>query len=233
MKTLFVRLTFTEGILGTCPNNEDIYRDYIIGKAKKAGADISAKDEVEEIEALPVDEQIEKGITVFPRNKDGKPFLYDYQIKGFFKDACGMLRNVPGTESSKLTAYKSKIDGLIFVGPREIVLDAEPGICQRPLRAETLQGPRVALAISEEIGAGVTCEFEITTMVEAAGKSKKKKIKTKDEDGNDIEITEEVTTSVDYVKLIREWLDYGKLRGIGQWRNSGKGRFTWEELEIM
>lgn len=27
-----------------------------------------------------------------------------------------------------------------------------------------------------------------------------------------------------------EWLDYGKLRGLGQWRNSGKGRFTYEIL---
>jgi hypothetical protein len=30
--------------------------------------------------------------------------------------------------------------------------------------------------------------------------------------------------------IIREWLDYGKLRGLGQWRNSGKGRFSWVEL---
>ena len=28
----------------------------------------------------------------------------------------------------------------------------------------------------------------------------------------------------------REWLDYGALRGIGQWRNSGKGRYTYEIL---
>lgn len=28
-----------------------------------------------------------------------------------------------------------------------------------------------------------------------------------------------------------ERLDYGELRGIGQWRNSGKGRFTYEELK--
>lgn len=28
--------------------------------------------------------------------------------------------------------------------------------------------------------------------------------------------------------VVREWLDYGQLRGIGQWRNSGKGRFTYE-----
>ena len=31
-------------------------------------------------------------------------------------------------------------------------------------------------------------------------------------------------------KLVLEWLDYGKLRGLGQWRNSGKGRFTYELL---
>ena len=28
-----------------------------------------------------------------------------------------------------------------------------------------------------------------------------------------------------------ECLDYGKLRGLSQWRNSGKGRFTYEVLE--
>lgn len=32
-------------------------------------------------------------------------------------------------------------------------------------------------------------------------------------------------------KAVREWLDYGVLRGIGQWRNSGKGRFTYEVLD--
>ena len=32
-------------------------------------------------------------------------------------------------------------------------------------------------------------------------------------------------------KAVREWLDYGKFSGIGQWRNSGHGRFTWEELD--
>ncbi len=31
--------------------------------------------------------------------------------------------------------------------------------------------------------------------------------------------------------LVREWLTYGRLRGLGQWRNSGKGRFTFEELD--
>lgn len=35
----------------------------------------------------------------------------------------------------------------------------------------------------------------------------------------------------DMETAVREWLDYGRLRGIGQWRNSGKGRFEWEEIE--
>lgn len=29
---------------------------------------------------------------------------------------------------------------------------------------------------------------------------------------------------------VREWLDYGEFSGLGQWRNSGKGRFVWEEI---
>ena len=32
-------------------------------------------------------------------------------------------------------------------------------------------------------------------------------------------------------EAVLEWLEYGRLRGIGQWRNSGKGRFTDEVLE--
>ena len=35
----------------------------------------------------------------------------------------------------------------------------------------------------------------------------------------------------DHEKAIKEMLDYGQLRGFGQWRNSGKGRFIYEILE--
>ena len=201
MNTLTVKLTFMEGILGTSPNDEDIYKNFIIDKAKAKGAEITMDTENAEVAALPLDEQIEKGMTVFPRTEDGKPFLYDYQVKGFFKDTCGMLKRVPGTESSKVKAYKKEIDGLIFVSPRQIVFDnAEMDICQRPLRAQTMQGERVALAMSEEIKAGATIVVTFSYYLDSQE------------------------------KLIREWLDYGQLRGIGQWRNSGKGRFTWEEV---
>ena len=95
MKNIKVRLTFTEGILGTSPANEDIYRDFIGSKAPDAA---SIEDEVE---ALGVDAVVEKGMTVFPKLPDGTPILYDYQIKGFFKDACGMLACVKTTKSKE------------------------------------------------------------------------------------------------------------------------------------
>lgn len=211
MKRLTARLTTFEPMLGTSPANREIYREFIGSKAPDAS---SVEDEVA---ALGADAVAEKGMTVFARNAEGKPVIWDYQIRGMFKDACQMLSRVAGkdpetgkklkgaNESSKLTAYKKVIDGLIFVQPRQIPVDfdGEMSICERPLRAQTLQGERVALASSEQIPAGAVLEFDVICL-------------------ND-----------EHVKAVREWLDYGFLRGLGQWRNSGMGRFTWEEVACV
>ena len=157
MKTLKVRLTFTEPLLGTWPANQNVAREYIASKGPDAA---TIEDEVA---ALGADAAADKAMTVFPRNEAGQPILYDYQVKGFFKDSCGMLGRIGGkdekgkkkavNESGKLTAYKKIIDGLIFVGPRQIplILSGEMTECQRPLRAQTAQGERVSLANSEQI----------------------------------------------------------------------------------
>lgn len=196
MKIINVKLTFLEDVLGTASSDPEIHATYISSNAPDAAS------LEEEIMAIGVDCVIEKGITIFPRDEDGDLIFWDYQIKGFFKDACGMLSRVKTTQSSKIRAYKKVIDGLIFVGPRSIKINlaGDVGSCQRPLRASTAQGERVALAHSESIPAGSSIEFEITMLDEA------------------------------HEKQVREWLDYGKLRGLGQWRNSGKGRFEWEEI---
>ena len=206
MTTVKYRLTFQEGLLGTSPNDEDVYRNFIASKAP------DAKPIEDEIAAVGVDEVAEKGMTVFGRDADGNPILFDYQIKGFFKDSCGMLsrltekdekgKKTVKNESGKITAYKKEIDGLIFVEPRQIPihLNGELGICQRPLRAQTAQGERVALAMSEEAPAGSYIEFSVTCLKDSLAKA------------------------------VREWIEYGVLRGIGQWRNSGKGRFTFQEI---
>lgn len=196
-KVLKVKVTMIEEILGTASANPEIHEEFIASKAP------DALSREEEVAAIGADEVFEKGMTVFPRGKDGGPIAWDYQWKGFFKDACGALRKVPNSACSKIKAYKKEIDGLIFIAPREIPIefDGEMGICQRPLRGQTAQGERIALASSESIPAGATMTFEIKMLLP------------------------------DHEKAVREMLDYGELRGFGQWRNSGKGRFTYEVLE--
>lgn len=197
MKEIKVRLTLTEEILGTAPSDPEIYKKYVASKSEDA-----AKIE-EEVSAHGVDAVVDNARTVFPTNADGELIMWDYQIKGFFKDACGMLRNVEGTKSSKIKAYKKYIDGLVFVTPRQIEFDniTEIGDCQRPLRVPTPQGERNAIAVSDTINAGATLTFTIKILKE------------------------------DLYDTVIEWLDYGQLRGLGQWRNSGKGTFTYEILE--
>ena len=198
-----VKITLNEEMLGMSPANADIYREYIASKSPDA-ATID-----EEVASVGVDAVEEKGITVFPRTEDGTPFLWDYQIKGFFKDTCQMLSKAgkAGYEGGKacaaLKAYKKAIDGLLFVSPRKIPvnLPGEIGFCSRPLRAMTMQGERVSLAKSETCPAGSTIEFEITCL-----------------DKN-------------LEKMVVECLNYGSMRGLGQWRNSGKGVFSWEEVK--
>ena len=196
-KTLRVKVTFFEEILGTASANPKIHEEFIASNAP------DAPSREEEVAAIGAEEVFEKGMTVFPRDPNGKPIAWDYQWKGFFKDACGSLRMVPGTVCSKLTSYKKKIDGLVFPQPRMIPIefDGEIGICQRPLRGQTAQGERVALASSESIPAGATMDFTIRLL------------------------------NPDLEAAVLEMLDYGMLRGFGQWRNSGKGRMYYDAYD--
>lgn len=203
METMRVKITFIDDILGTASSDPELHETYIASKAP------DALSHEEEVAALGVDEAVAKGRTVFPRDKDGDPVIWNYQIRGFFKSACQALRTIKDTKSSKLKAYKKQIDLRIFVFPDakdrasrgiKINVNGEIGDCQRPIRAQTMQGERVAIADSEMIPAGSTIEFDILM-----------------QDPNDRD-------------MIKEWLDYGSLNGLGQWRNSGKGAFVWEEI---
>jgi len=214
-----VRLTFIEELLGTASSNLKIHSTFVSSK----GPD--AETLAEEVAALGPEVVTEKTKTIFARDADGDPSLWNYQIKGFFKDACGMLSRAKGTKSGTLTAYKKIIDGLIFVDPRQIKIvlpNGETpymlpitadmikngklvGNCERPLRAQTPLGERIALAHSETCPKGSFIDIEIVAMELAS------KIKIED--------------------CILEWLNYGRRRGLGQWRNSSKGSFTWEKLD--
>ena len=203
---IVVRLTLTEEALGTSSSSKELHKEYIASKAP------DAKSTEEEVEALGVDAVDEKGRTVFPRMTVGDdediPFVWDYQIKGFFKDAAKMMKKVSGSECAKVRAYKQAIDGLIFVDRRKIPWMNEDGTpahvgptCERPLRASTPMGERVALASSETVPAGSQLEFGIILLDKSL------------------------------LPMVKECLTYGRLRGLCQWRNSGKGTFTYEITE--
>lgn len=213
MKTMRVRLTFIEDILGTASGNPALHTEYIASKAP----DAETRDA--EIAAVGAEIVTEKTMTIFPRNEDGDEILWPYQVKGFFKSAQGTLNKTVSTEGRKafpyLASFKSIIDNMVFVKATQdgwdtkgtgIVIHWPEGVeetydCERPLRAETAQGPRVALAHSEVCPAGSWVEIDILVRRD------------------------------DLMKNVREWLNGGIYYGIGQWRNSGKGRLIWDELD--
>jgi len=202
MKTIEVTIELLEEMLGTANADAKIHEDYIASKAP------DAKSREEEVAALGADAVVEKSKTIFPK-EDGKPFVYSYQVRGFFKAAAGFLQRCKGEKfaahTNKIKAYKKVIDGCIFVEPRKIMIEmpegTEIGDCQRPLRAQTAQGERVALANSESVPEGSRMTFTIEIDNEA------------------------------YTDAVLEWLAHGSKNGLGQWRNSGKGRFKIVDIK--
>lgn len=224
-KVFKVKVMFVDEVLGTLPSDKEIYGTFIASNAP------DAPTREQEIADLGVEAVEQKGITVFPKTEDGKPYIYDYQWKGFFKEAGRAMNRVKGTATSGIKAFLKIVDTNIFVEAtkefidsktegleglqkrvkakkyaRQIVLNlpenGEMGKCQRPLRAQTMQGERVSLACSETVPAETTCEFVVFLM-----------------DGS-------------WEKALKEWLDYAEYHGTMQWRNSGKGRFIYEIEEV-
>lgn len=208
-------LYFQTSILGSASSNPDIYRDYIASKAPP-GTETDS-----EVDLLPTSEQPKERPTVFRVKKDlagvEHPILLGYMIKGFFTEACKQLRDCgEPTFSAELTSFKKDIAGKLDICPyplgeefpeserddkRSILIhyDGEIGYNQRPLRADTPQGTRVALTSSQEIGPGAWVEFEIVVLGSRISEN-----------------------------VLREWLTYGEIKGAGQWRNGGHGKFTFE-----
>lgn len=215
MKTteLKIKVVFTEPTLGTASGNPDIQEEFIASKAP------TATDAAEEVAAIqPVSEQITKASTVFARDAEGSVHCWDYQWKGFFKER--VLAFIELGEITHLSpwTYRHAIDQFLFVTPRRILFKDTAGnsitgtltMLQRPLRATTMKGDRVALASSEMLPAGTTCEFGVTLIEgERVGKAKTK------------------TAGINEEQL-RACLVYGKVAGFSQWRTGGYGRFTFE-----
>jgi hypothetical protein len=212
-------MVFTEQVLGTRPVEKDILKKYLAEK-RPEGLD---KDE---LETLPdIETELQEGSTLFAQEPDGTRFIYDYCFKGLFKEACGVLRRITVTESHGLTSYKQQIGGMAFVYPRHVRLVLPEGYeppsleegekeaedtkairvpyLVRPIRCETPQGPRVAIGRSEALPTGSSCEILVRLL-----------------DG-------------EWEDMLREWLSFGGIHGMCQWRSGGYGSFTHEITQII
>lgn len=209
-----VKITLNNELLSLLPANKDIHTQYIQSKIKDAKG-IKPETVAEELDNIK--EQDDKALSIFHRDpEDGNIILlYDYQVKGFFKECGNALRAANKKEkiagmtgnSTKWGSITSKIDNYLRITPRMIKVNQSDcdDVCERPLHAMTAQGPRTSIKKSETIGEGKSFEFTIMLL------------------------TNPLLTPM----MLFEMLEYATLfRGFGQWRNAGKGTFSYE-YEIL
>jgi len=185
-----VRIRLIEDMLGTTAKDKELYKKFIAHKVSEAQG---------EEEAENVEEMENRGWTGFLKDDDGY-FIYNYMVKGFLKDAATTLKQFGATKQ-----LKSKVERYLHVFPRKIRLpEIEDKPLERPLRAQTAQGPRVTLVRSDRIKAGTELEFSLELLTEVSGISE---------------------------GCIKELLNLGKYSGLAQWRGGGYGAF--EVLEFQ
>lgn len=221
-----VNEVFTRRLLGSAPASKEVYQEFILikrkeleerkrKKAEATGKPVvpTAGTEEEELDTL----NEEAGITQFHNDlgqktedgEDGKGiFLYDYQVGGFWKESAEAL-----AQQFSIVQVRSKLDLFMQIEPRRIYIHAPDGSIKtkadftldRPLRAKTMRGDRVALASSEVFHEGIWIEYTVDFMpiMTRAGKEGKK---------------------VDMDKFVEEVAWYAARHGHGQWRNGGNGK---------
>lgn len=216
-----VKLTLEEPMLGTVPKNKEVYKAHILTKIPEGE---KLPDQIEEVDSI--EELEERGWTGFHMS-DGKPFIFNYMTKGQLKASADALRDQSG-----VAALESKVTKYVAVHPRKIFFDMSEALddaalreclppvtfpdeamrkigatmpyLERPLRAKTMQGPRVTLVRSDVIPPGATLTFDLTII----------KNKWLNE------------------KVVRYLFQYGEFCGLGQWRTADFGKFSFEMEKI-
>jgi hypothetical protein len=248
MKIISFTMTLITEMLGMCLNDPEAWRKMLAER----GA--TPEQIAEEIAALPTETIMEKLLGVYLRHPiSGLPCLMDYHIRGAFKDACNFIAMIKGTAIASLPKYRRDmvVDGMIMVEPRFIplIIPANSGIviaehapielpvCVRPLRGMTQSGPRVTLKASEMLPIGTSFSFDIKLLTNTVDGEKVKEpvLDSKGEqvyDKNDEPKMKNTKKPVLVEDCLREWMNYTELRGWGGWRNSGRGRTSYEVTGI-
>jgi hypothetical protein len=211
MKIYTLHVKLTEPMLASSPADPEVYKRFIIERKKKEienartleGETTKPLEELtaDELETLSSGGREMSGWSVFHKDACGI-FLFDYHVRGFMKAGAEAMMGKAG-----MSAYRSKIDKWLFVFPRRIYLrDAAGknipeahGTLERPLRAMTMQGPRISLKRSDYVNEGTNFQCEVRVL-----------------DLGEKEFT---------VARLQEWVSYGQYSGFGEWRTGSYGRF--------
>ena len=204
------RLKFTEDLLGTIPKNTELFSKFVLSKypdpEDKKDLDLSSEVDMQGQEKETGSLLDGSGQTGFHTDPDGI-YLLDYHLKGFFKEAGNNLKKkieTTGRRTFKIAALRSKIDNYLFVRPRYIWLAEKPdGVLERSIRVNTMKGPRVGLTRSDYVKRGTEIDFTVL-------------------------LVDHDELSWDVVEYL---LDYGQLKGLGQWRNGSWGSFVWKRTD--
>lgn len=206
--------------IGTNPWDPDIHKSYVSDKITDP---VERDRELKSLPKVEAADKLEKrGVTVFFRRpEDGQLYIKNHMIKGYLKaagDAIRIARKLDPEASTgkgkgtKWGSISSKVDEHVTIDPIELIVHGKDGLPKtdadgllvRSLRGETPQGPRVTIVKSEYLEPLSMISYTIYWR-----------------DGGP------VTRD-----MIVDMMDQGEVFfGIGQWRNSGKGKFTWRIVE--
>lgn len=187
-----------------------------------------------DVEEETLAEVEERGWTGFFTDAEG-PYLLDYMVRGFLKESARAVKQWPPVglgaaedeeeeedeaedkeaKPKKKAAKKGlpikqlqdRFSRYLFVTPRRLRLPkvGEEDVLERPLRAITMQGPRVTVVRSDIVKAGAVIDFQLS-LIRGSGLSE---------------------------ECIRGVMEYGLFQGLGQWRSGGFGRFQIESMTLI
>ena len=223
-----VRLKFTSPVLGSAPNSEELYENYIVTKLIKEIERLEKKyeklknkdpEEADRIwaqlehlkdelaNAPEVPEQDTKKTIFYRDPQTGHPVIRAHQIQGFLKETANNYKDQFG-----IKAFKDKISRYVRIFPTNIPIffdgeqieESDLTVLERPLRAWLPNGQQiVSIAVSEQLDEGAEIEFDLIVF------------KNKEFD----------------IETVLKLFDYGVLGGLGQWRTGGFGSFEVVKIE--
>lgn len=198
-------------VLGTTPaDNKSIVAWKSLAAAKDNRNGILIVDDngktVAHEEGVEVELSEDKqGHTAFWK-RNGKPCVMSYHVRGFINNATLVMKEDFRNEGLKLPSRLAGKDpdpsrivrNNIKVEPFAVeIADQIDGIFGRPVRAMTLQGPRISINVSEVVLRPKDSEFVLFVRPESG-------------------------LQIHHIKHV---LDYGLVEGISQWRSGGWGKF--------